>query len=425
MTNLKIGVLISNNRNQVVGYSLEKGFFNCKELFFDEEFYKNNLNDETLWFTNIKKENIKQSNIKSNDFFAIKISDIMIHHGLNNVNINFKIILKKIHDIVLILSKNYIDSFKRNDIEKVNPKVGQLREEKRILKLLKHPSYASLLLDLKNEYKANVITSVIKSENKTYNLIPNRFYNINSYKEKTNNEIKNALTSMNLSPELQVVQSRKSFFVTINTLNINNFNKIEYQDFYNIEEYKMLNFNYNEVIDQKKENIKEILYFKNCLFYLIEIIDTPNKRIFQQMKEQKFWISKKELEFYLLNNFKFKMIYVIEVDPLNKKPKFNFNSLLLNEVVTTDVKRSVFSESIHLLNYLEILKLSKNKLFDTWLESNLKSLNLNIVSILENKGFEIVGYDSRKIVISYNSAEKENLISTLIDNNIKPPQKLL
>lgn len=426
MKKIKIGVLISNNENKVIGYSFEKGFFICKELFFEKDFYKNNLSDDTIWFSNIKEENIRNRNIKSNDFFDIKITDIILHYGLSNVKIgnspNFKIILKKLFDFLNIFVENHISSFKKSSLEKVNPKSIIKREDKRTVDFLNAKTYKELLLSIKNDYDEKLITNIIHREQKKYNILPFWFYNEKTYIDNDNSKINSIIDSKKLVKEEMQVLNKKTSFVKIDTFNLEALNEIEEKDFFNIKNYKISNLGSSFNIDKKN---KDILKIEEVLFYLIKITKAPNIRIFKNLLNTNQWVSKKELEFYLTNDFSLSIDYICEREKSKTEPLFNFNTVALDDAITPDIRNSHYHQVIHLHNYLQIIEISDNNILNKWIKSSLKSKTMKIIALLEKSDIEVIEYNYNYIKISYNVNEKERLREKLESLKINYPSLIL
>jgi len=426
MKKIKIGVLISNNENKVIGYSFEKGFFICKGLFFQEDFHKNNLDNETIWFSNIKSNNIKHINVKSNDFFGIKITDMIIHYGLYNIKIgnqpNFKIILKKLCDMLLPYVENYLEAFKKTSIEKVNPRAIITREDKRIKSFLIAKSYKSLLLTIKNEYNDKLVTNIIKENNKSYKIIPFLFYNEKAYIDKNKSEINAIINSKSITDKERMVLNKKTSEVILKTVDFNALRHIGEKDFLSIKDYKISNLGNAYNLDIKN---KEILKIEEVLFYLIKITKTPNIRIFKNLTNTTQWVSKKELEFYLTNDFSISIEYICEKRNEVIEPLFIFNVIALKDAINKDFEKSHYNQIIHSYNYLQIIELSDNNILNKWIKSAIKSKTMETIHILEKSDIEIVEYDYDYIKISYNHNEKERLRTILEQFGLNYPSVIL
>lgn len=426
MKKIKIGVLISNNENKVIGYSFEKGFFICKGLFFQEDFHKNNLDNETIWFSNIKEENITHQNVKSNDFFGIKITDMIVHHGLYNIKINnqpnFKIILKKIYDMLSPYVENHLEAFKKTEIEKVNPKAIMVREDKRIKSFILAKSYKSLLLSIKDEYNENLITNIINEDEKSYKVIPHYFYNNNAFRDESTSKISSILKSRELHKKEMSVLNRKTSELTLNTMDFKALRSIGEKDFLDIKNYKISSLGNSYNLDKKN---KDILKIEEVLFYLIKIQKTPDVRVFKSALNTAQWVSKKELEFYLLNDFSISIEYICEKINEEIKPSFLFNVVSLQDAVNEHFERSYYHQIIHSYNYLQIIELSDNNILNKWIKSALKSNTMEMIRKLENSDIEVIEYDYDYIKISYDNRDSERLRAILEELEIKYPSVIL
>lgn len=426
MKKIKIGILISNNENKVIGYSLEKGFFICKGLFFEPDFYENNHLENTIWFSNISKKQINNKYIKANDYFDIKLTEMLVYYGISNVKIgntpNFKIILKKLYDIISVFVENHISAFKKNDIEKVNPKAVLVREEKRKKDLYNSDSYVDLLTLTKNEFNKELITNIIEYKNKKYSVSPFYFYNDEIYKDTSKNKIKAILENESLNKNDKTVLNRKSKESVIKTLNINSILDLGEKSFLPLKNYKVSGLGSSYDVDKKN---KDILKIDEVLFYLVKIKKTPKIRIFKNLIDVNLWVSKKELEFYLNNDFSLSIEYICEEERGNFKPLFNYSGVSIQDAINEDMKTSSFHQFVHLSNYLQIIKSNDNNILNKWIISNIKTNTLNLIIALEKSEIEIVEYDYDFIKISYNEKDKDRIRNILEHNKINYPSDLL
>lgn len=413
MSNIEIGILISNNEDQIIGYSKKKGFFVCKELFFNEDFYKNNIDQNVIWFSNISRAKINIKNIKSNDFFDINITDMISFYGLNNIykkNLpDFKTILEKFYNFLKIKIDNFSEIFRKIDLEKINKKEVNQRIKNRFNILLEADNYKDALLNIKKNYNSSLVTNIVNNENNTKSkIIPFNFYNKDLFKDNTQNEDKNLkkiniLENGKLNKDNFKIINKKKFELKLNLLNINIFLDFNNFEFYEMENYKISSL--GDVFDINKKN-KEILKIENILFYYIKVLKVPKVRIFKNLINKKFWVSKKELEFYILNDFLISIDYIFEENVNILKDSFTIQTTGLIESMNENILNSNYHQYIHLYNYLQIIELNDNYILKNSINSFIKSYIMNIILLIEKRNLEIISYDQTSITVSYNEEDK-------------------
>lgn len=390
MKNIKTGLIIENN-NILLGFSNEEGFFIKKSPFLKKNLEE--LNKNTIWFSNINKEDLKEfnyKNIKSNEYFSMHLNEIFYYNGFKNLNINnpnnIKIILKKTFELQNELLKQAYNGFRNTQLEGINKSLKDSTNEKRKMMILNTYSYEKLMKAISDE--------IIKK-----------------------NEVKNNLLIQELhnNKSLAVLNKRKNECV-LKTISEKNLSVIKNTRLLGFDELKKYTFEKPLVSIEDIE--KHLLKFNNTLLISIKIKKCNNKiRIFKNLEGESLLVSIKEFLFFFENGFVFEIDYCYEYNSVFNinKNKFQIIEKSLKLKLLEKYKENKLFNHLVSKSYLDTFIFNDNILFNEIIKKELKIRNLKIIKFLENYNIEVIDYDYDFIKISFEDNEKEKT-KKILDN---------
>ncbi len=139
-----LGIIYLVKSNEYIGIHPEKGFFHIETLKY--------LDDNVLWISNLKKENIKLNNIKPDNFFNIRIKDLIYYFNINDLPAQKQLsyILKVYQSIIEIFKEEYsFFNFKISELFKYD-NFSQILFKSN-LKNIKSPNLSSIKKDFSKE----------------------------------------------------------------------------------------------------------------------------------------------------------------------------------------------------------------------------------------------------------------------------------